>query len=45
MATNTVYLCGPINGCTDAECNDWRSYAKAHLPDTLDADAWSGWNP
>lgn len=20
----TVYLCGPINGCTDEECNDWR---------------------
>jgi len=31
-----VYLCGPINGCTDAECNDWRSYAKSRLPDTLD---------
>jgi nucleoside 2-deoxyribosyltransferase len=27
----TVYLCGPINGCTDAECNDWRSFAKEHL--------------
>jgi len=26
-----VYLCGPINGCTDAECNDWRAYAKAEL--------------
>jgi nucleoside 2-deoxyribosyltransferase len=31
-----VYLCGPINGCTDAECNDWRSYAKSRLSDTLD---------
>lgn len=31
-----VYLCGPINGCTDAECNDWRAYAKSRLPDTLD---------
>lgn len=20
----SVYLCGPINGCTDAEANDWR---------------------
>lgn len=24
----TLYLCGPINGCTDAECNDWRTAAK-----------------
>jgi hypothetical protein len=31
-----VYLCGPINGCTDAECKDWRSYAKSHLTNTLD---------
>jgi hypothetical protein len=32
-----VYLCGPINGCTDAECNDWRAYAKANLRcETLD---------
>jgi nucleoside 2-deoxyribosyltransferase len=23
-----VYLCGPINGCTDAECKDWREAAK-----------------
>lgn len=27
----TTYLCGPINGCTDAECNDWRSFAKEHV--------------
>jgi nucleoside 2-deoxyribosyltransferase len=32
----TVYLCGPINGCTDAECNDWRGYAKENLWRTLD---------
>lgn len=25
----TIYLCGPINGCTDAEANDWRSAVKA----------------
>jgi nucleoside 2-deoxyribosyltransferase len=31
-----VYLCGPINGCTDSECNDWRSYAKTQLLDTID---------
>lgn len=26
-----VYLCGPINGCTDEECKDWREEMKAHL--------------
>lgn len=31
-----VYLCGPINGCTDEECNNWREAAKAVLTDTLD---------
>lgn len=31
-----VYLCGPINGCTDEECKDWREAAKTRLPDTLD---------
>jgi nucleoside 2-deoxyribosyltransferase len=25
----TVYLAGPINGCSDAEANDWRSLAKS----------------
>lgn len=29
----TVYLCGPINGCSDAECKDWRESAKALLGD------------
>jgi nucleoside 2-deoxyribosyltransferase len=24
-----VYLCGPINGCTDEECKDWRQAFKA----------------
>lgn len=24
----TVYLCGPINGCTDWECKDWRKHVK-----------------
>jgi uncharacterized PurR-regulated membrane protein YhhQ (DUF165 family) len=23
----TIYLCGPINGCTDEECKDWRDAA------------------
>lgn len=22
----SLYLCGPINGCTDEECKDWRGY-------------------
>jgi nucleoside 2-deoxyribosyltransferase len=26
-----TYLCGPINGCTDAEANDWRTLAKSLL--------------
>lgn len=26
-----VYLAGPINGCTDAEANDWRAEAKRLL--------------
>lgn len=33
----TVYLCGPINGCTDEECTDWREAAKLSIKfDTLD---------
>jgi nucleoside 2-deoxyribosyltransferase len=31
-----VYLCGPINGCTDAECNDWRAEVKRHFPAAVD---------
>jgi nucleoside 2-deoxyribosyltransferase len=31
-----TYLCGPINGCTDAECKDWREAAKREISDTLD---------
>lgn len=27
------YLIGPINGCTDAEANDWRSLMKELLPE------------
>lgn len=27
----TVYLCGGINGLSDADCRDWREFAKAHL--------------
>lgn len=31
-----VYLCGPINGCTDAEAKDWRNFVKTRIRDTLD---------
>ncbi|WLB14772.1 nucleoside 2-deoxyribosyltransferase (plasmid) [Bradyrhizobium elkanii] len=31
-----VYLCGPINGCTDEECKDWREEMKRHFPDAID---------
>lgn len=31
-----TYLAGPIMGCTDEECKDWREYAKKRLPETLD---------
>jgi len=32
-----VYLCGPIHGCTDEECKDWRDYIKASYSfDTID---------
>lgn len=31
-----VYLCGPINGCTDEECKDWREAMKARFPDAID---------
>jgi nucleoside 2-deoxyribosyltransferase len=31
-----VYLCGPINGCTDAECKDWRAAVTEHFPASID---------
>jgi len=31
-----IYLCGPINGCADSECKDWREEAKKIFPNTLD---------
>jgi len=31
-----TYLCGPINGCNDAECNDWRSIVKSRIKNTID---------
>jgi hypothetical protein len=37
LCNYVVYLCGPINGCTDEECNDWRTAAKTALStSTLD---------
>lgn len=38
-----IYLGGPINGCTDSECKDWRAAARAALPgwevvDPMDRD-------
>lgn len=29
----TLYLAGPINGCTDGEANDWRAQVKERLSD------------
>ena len=31
-----IYLCGPINGCTDSECMDWRAEVLKHFPDAID---------
>ena len=31
-----VYLCGPINGCTDEECTDWRESLKIEFPQAID---------
>lgn len=31
-----IYLCGPIAGCTDEECKDWREAAKKQFKDTID---------
>jgi nucleoside 2-deoxyribosyltransferase len=31
-----VYLCGPINGCTDAEATNWRERIKEHFPAAID---------
>lgn len=29
------YLCGAINGCTDAEAKDWRQRMLAHFPSAI----------
>ena len=41
-----LYLCGPIAGCTDSECKDWRDlvmqrYPDSHNPMVRDARAGS----
>jgi nucleoside 2-deoxyribosyltransferase len=30
----SLYLCGPINGCTDEECKNWREFVKANWKGT-----------
>jgi nucleoside 2-deoxyribosyltransferase len=34
--TVKVYLCGPINGCTDAEAINWRQAVKANFSNCID---------
>ena len=31
-----IYLCGPINGCTDEECNDWRQMVSRVFSEKID---------
>lgn len=31
----TIYLAGPINSCTDAECKDWRAAAREFFEESL----------
>ena len=31
-----VYLCGPINGCTDTEATEWREEVKKFYPKSID---------
>jgi hypothetical protein len=35
-----VYLCGPIHGCSDEECQGWRSKAEAALPNCVNPILW-----
>lgn len=32
MTKPAIYLCGPINGCTDEECKSWRSLVTSIWP-------------
>lgn len=36
MKGYTVYLAGPISGCTFAECTDWREAFKRAMPDFIE---------
>lgn len=36
MHPERVYLCGPINGCTDEECKDWRAEVKSFFTRSID---------
>lgn len=36
MWPHKVYLGGPINGCTDEECKDWREQVKVFYPKAID---------
>jgi nucleoside 2-deoxyribosyltransferase len=36
MFRDKVYLCGPINGCTDEECKDWRAEVKKYFTSAID---------
>jgi hypothetical protein len=31
-SAGSVYLCGPINGCSDDEATTWREWFKANVP-------------
>lgn len=32
----TIYLCGPIAGCSDEECREWRDYVKERHSNCID---------
>jgi len=36
MSETKVYLCGPINGCTDDEAIRWRGVIKNYFPNSID---------
>lgn len=36
MSDAKVYLCGPINGCTDEEATNWRENVKLFFPWSID---------
>lgn len=36
MKHHTVYLAGPITGCTYGECVDWRRYFADGMPDCIE---------